>query len=163
MALLLLTSPPLGHVAMSFKPGQIGPIRNAGGPTGDGRASVAGPCGGVGTFGSNGKGIAVDGETVTLKTAQARCAKAHPDGIAMHVCPTNESGRRRAAPNFWLQALVFHRQGFATQVAPLLGFPTCAMLRLLHSALPGRLPSILGNLTLCRWPEQRIKKRGDAE
>merc|ERR1719454_2263968 len=32
MALLLLTSPPLGHVAMSFKPGQIGPIRNAGGP-----------------------------------------------------------------------------------------------------------------------------------
>jgi len=51
---------------MSFKPGQIGPIRNAGGPTGDGRASVAGPCGGVGTFGSNGKGSATDGETVTL-------------------------------------------------------------------------------------------------
>ena len=30
------------------------------------------------------------GETVTLKTAQARCAEAHPDGVAMQVCPTNK-------------------------------------------------------------------------
>ena len=66
MSLLLLTAPPLGHVAMSYKPGQIGPIRNANGATGNGRASVAGPCGGVGTFGSNGIGSATDGETVTL-------------------------------------------------------------------------------------------------
>ena len=51
---------------MSFKPGQIGPIRNANGATGNGRASVAGPCSGAGTFGANGIGSATDGETVTL-------------------------------------------------------------------------------------------------
>ena len=52
MALLLLTAPSYGHVAMSFKAGQIGPIRNANGATGNGRASVAGPCSGAGTFGA---------------------------------------------------------------------------------------------------------------
>ena len=66
MALLLLTAPSYGHVAMSFKAGQIGPIRNANGATGNGRASVAGPCSGAGTFGANGIGSATDGETVTL-------------------------------------------------------------------------------------------------
>ena len=35
------------------------------------------------------------GETVTLKTAQERCAKAHPFGQKMHVCPTNQFGKKQ--------------------------------------------------------------------
>ena len=49
---------------MSFKPGQIGPIRNAGGPTGTvarrSRPRARRPTG------ANGIGSATDGETVTL-------------------------------------------------------------------------------------------------
>ena len=55
-----------GHVSMKFTAGQVGPIRNANSPTGDGRASVNGACGGANTFGSNGKGIVQDGQSVTL-------------------------------------------------------------------------------------------------
>ena len=54
------------HVSMIYLPGQPGSIRNAGSATGNGRASVAGACGGQNTFGVNGVGTAVDGERVTL-------------------------------------------------------------------------------------------------
>jgi len=63
-ALLLLGSE--GHVSMIYKAGQPGPIRNANSATGNGGASVAGPCGGSNAFGANGVGQLQDEDTVTL-------------------------------------------------------------------------------------------------
>ena len=40
------------------------------------------------------------GETVSLKTAQDRCAKAHPSGVAMQVCPTNVFSRKLDARQY---------------------------------------------------------------
>ena len=55
------------HVRMKY----VAPlsIRNAGSPTGDGRFSVAGPCGGVQSFGANGITNVVEGETYTVQIA----------------------------------------------------------------------------------------------
>ena len=63
---LLLLDCCTAHVSMKFIAAQPGPIRNAGTATGNGRASVAGACGGVNAFGANGVGTAIDGERVTL-------------------------------------------------------------------------------------------------
>jgi len=52
---------------MRYQQGYIGPIRNANGPTGNGAGSVDGPCGGTNSFGQNGVGAVVDGDTVTLE------------------------------------------------------------------------------------------------
>ena len=59
------------HVSMVYLDGQVGSIRNANGATGNGGASVNSPCGGATQFGSNGVGIAQDGETVTLSMRYA--------------------------------------------------------------------------------------------
>ena len=58
----------LSHVAMRYVEGQPGPIRNAGSPTGNGRGSVSGACGGGNlAFGANGVGSINDGaQAVTL-------------------------------------------------------------------------------------------------
>ena len=60
-----------GHVSMVYNDGQVGSIRNANGPTGNGQASVNSPCGGDTTFGSNGVGTIVDGSTVKLSMRYA--------------------------------------------------------------------------------------------
>ena len=39
-------------------------------------------------------------ETVSLKTAQSRCANAHPSGVAMQVCPTNAFSRKSKARQY---------------------------------------------------------------
>ena len=59
------------HVSMVYLDGQPSGIRNANGATGNGRASVASPCGGARTFASNGKGTVQDGETITLSMRYA--------------------------------------------------------------------------------------------
>lgn len=64
--LLALLAGASAHVSMVYQEGQPAGIRNANGPTGDGQASVASPCGGARTFGSNGIGTIQDGDTVTL-------------------------------------------------------------------------------------------------
>jgi len=54
------------HVSMLYRADQPAAIRNAQTATGNGRASVASPCGGANTFGSNGIGTMKDGDTITL-------------------------------------------------------------------------------------------------
>jgi len=66
IAMLVVMKPLLGHVSMLYIDGQPGPIRNANSQTGNGRASVAGGCGGANTFGANGKGLLIDGSKVKL-------------------------------------------------------------------------------------------------
>ena len=51
---------------MLYRADQPAAIRNAQTATGNGRASVASPCGGANTFGSNGIGTMKDGDTITL-------------------------------------------------------------------------------------------------
>ena len=68
LSLLVGTS---AHVSMVYLDGQVGSIRNANSATGNGGASVNSPCGGATTFGSNGIGLAQDGETVTLSMRYA--------------------------------------------------------------------------------------------
>jgi len=63
---LLLLASAHAHVSMVYLADQPASIRNADSATGNGRASVNCYCGGVTTFGSNGIGIAQDGQIVTL-------------------------------------------------------------------------------------------------
>jgi len=69
--LVLMFAGATAHVSMMYIDGQPGAIRNANSPTGNGAASVSTPCGGANTYGSNGVGIAQDGDTVTLSMRYA--------------------------------------------------------------------------------------------
>ena len=95
IACTLLT---VGHVSMKFTAGQVGPIRNANSPTGDGRASVANACGGANTFGSNGKGIVQDGQSVTLNINYAAGHRSNANEFRMaFACGTGAPSSLEAA------------------------------------------------------------------
>lgn len=70
-AMLSLFAGASAHVSMVYLDGQPGSIRNANSATGNGGASVNTPCGGATTFGSNGVGLAQDGDTVQLSMRYA--------------------------------------------------------------------------------------------
>ena len=67
----VLALAPHGHVRLNYIDGSDLPIRNANSPTGNGRASVAGPCGGENAWGTNGNGVGQDGMSMTLNLVYA--------------------------------------------------------------------------------------------
>ena len=87
------------HVAMRYVDGQPGPIRNAGSPTGNGRGSVAGACGGGAAFGANGIGTISDGETVTLNINYAAGHRSAQNAFRMaYTCGDTSQNGVEAAP-----------------------------------------------------------------
>jgi len=71
MSLVLLLAASEGHVRLNYIDGSDLPIRNAGTATGNGRASVAGPCGGENAWGTNGNGVMQDGAEITMNLQYA--------------------------------------------------------------------------------------------
>uniref|UniRef100_A0A6U7CKL6 Chitin-binding type-4 domain-containing protein n=1 Tax=Haptolina brevifila TaxID=156173 RepID=A0A6U7CKL6_9EUKA len=89
-ASLLFLASAHAHVSMVYLADQPASIRNAGSPTGNGRASVSTPCGGSTTFGANGIGTAQDGQTVTL---DMRYAAGHSGSFRMaYACDLTGNG-----------------------------------------------------------------------
>ena len=82
------------HVSMVYKDGQVGSIRNANNPTGNGQASVQTNCGGATQFGSNGVGTLQDGATVTYSM---RYAAGHNGAFRMaYACNTQDGTQLEA-------------------------------------------------------------------
>lgn len=69
--LLLLAAPTEAHVRLNYIDGADQPIRNANSATGNGRASVAGPCGGEDAWGTNGNAVGQDGMEFTMNLQYA--------------------------------------------------------------------------------------------
>jgi len=69
--MLLLLGSAHAHVRLNYINGSDHPIRNANSATGNGRASVAGPCGGEDAWGTNGHSIGQDGMDITLSLSYA--------------------------------------------------------------------------------------------
>lgn len=96
--LSLQITPAFAHVRMIYIQGQPGPIRNSNSPTGNGAASVAGPCGGQNTFGSNGQGTITDGDQVTLNINYAAGHRSNANAFRMaYACGTTTQNAMRAA------------------------------------------------------------------
>jgi len=71
MSLVLLLAASEGHVRLNYIDGSDMPIRNAGTATGNGRASVAGACGGENQWGTNGNAVGQDGMEITMNLQYA--------------------------------------------------------------------------------------------
>jgi len=71
MSLVLLLAASEGHVRLNYIDGSDLAIRNAGTATGNGRASVAGACGGENTWGTNGNAVGQDGMEITMNLQYA--------------------------------------------------------------------------------------------
>jgi len=71
LLVLLLAASSEGHVRLNYIDGSDLAIRNANSATGNGRASVAGACGGEDTWGANGNALGQDGQEITLNLQYA--------------------------------------------------------------------------------------------